>query len=123
MRNTAADKTWLARLAPMAVAAFVTFAITSDALAGKPPKPPGDGTTPTYKYVSMSCTDPRAFNNAGQVAERIYPDPAIYEHPAIVIPEDTNADGMPDQWYRDSNGDGVNDLKGLSVGAAANGKA
>jgi uncharacterized membrane protein len=28
----------------------------------------------------------------------------------VVVPEDTNQDGKPDRWYRDSNNDGANDL-------------
>jgi len=31
-------------------------------------------------------------------------------HPFIVVPEDTNGNGLPDQWFRDDNGDGLNDL-------------
>jgi len=30
--------------------------------------------------------------------------------PAVLDPEDTNGDGTPDTWYRDTNGDGFNDL-------------
>jgi len=110
MRKIAANKTWLATFVPVAVAALVSFAIATGALAAKPPKPPP--TTPTYKYVSYPGWDPRGFNNAGQVAERLSPeDPLLPETPAIVIPEDTNGDGLPDQWYRDSNADGLNDLE------------
>jgi probable HAF family extracellular repeat protein len=28
----------------------------------------------------------------------------------VIVPMDTNKDGMPDTWYLDSNGDGINDL-------------
>jgi len=77
-------------------------------LAAKPPKPPP--TTPTYKYVSYPCGDPRGFNNTGQVAERTCRSNDPLERPAILIPEDTDGDGLPDQWYRDSNADGFNDL-------------
>jgi probable HAF family extracellular repeat protein len=39
------------------------------------------------------------------------PNPAYDRHRAfLVTPEDTNLDGAPDQWYRDTNLDGVNDL-------------
>ncbi|MEM4258298.1 MAG: DUF3466 family protein [Candidatus Thermoplasmatota archaeon] len=36
--------------------------------------------------------------------------PPFYKRAFVVNPEDTNNDGMPDVWYRDSNGDGKNDL-------------
>ena len=31
-------------------------------------------------------------------------------HGFLVTPEDTNGDGSPDRWFRDGNGDGLNDL-------------
>ncbi len=34
----------------------------------------------------------------------------------IVTPEDTNGDGVPDRWHRDSDGNGINDLM-IDLGA------
>ena len=31
-------------------------------------------------------------------------------HAFLLIPEDTNGDSIPDQWFRDNNVDGANDL-------------
>src|SRR5262245_29341250 len=63
---------------------------------------------PTY-YSSAWC-----INDLGQVAgvsER--PDPNggyNLRRGFLVTPEDTDADGAPDRWYRDSDGNGINDL-------------
>jgi uncharacterized membrane protein len=55
-----------------------------------------------------------AINDVGQVAGSYsITDPitgsATYAA-FLVTPEDTNLDGVPDRWYRDTNQDGVNDL-------------
>src|SRR5262245_35674350 len=63
---------------------------------------------PTY-YSSAWC-----INDLGQVAgvsER--PDPNggyNLRRGFLVTPEDTDADGAPDRWYRDNDGNGINDL-------------
>jgi probable HAF family extracellular repeat protein len=50
-----------------------------------------------------------AINDAGQVVG--WAEDASWSARGFLInPEDTNADGAPDRWYRDSNGDGANDL-------------
>jgi probable HAF family extracellular repeat protein len=50
-----------------------------------------------------------AINDAGQVVG--WAMDANWSISGVLInPEDTNADGAPDRWYRDTNGDGANDL-------------
>jgi len=46
-------------------------------------------------------------NDAGQVVGADYYS-SLFNF--LVSPEDTNGDGTPDLWYRDTNSDGVNDL-------------
>lgn len=50
-----------------------------------------------------------AINDAGQV---IGESSTANEtpHAFLVTPEDTDGNGVPDRWYRDTNGDGKNDL-------------
>ncbi|GAF90901.1 unnamed protein product, partial [marine sediment metagenome] len=47
-----------------------------------------------------------SINNHGQVAWVWNPT----RHGFVVLPEDTDDDGVPDTWFRDDNGDGWNDL-------------
>ena len=55
-------------------------------------------------------------NNKGQIvgtAETcaVRPiDNAIVRNAFLITPEDTNGDGRPDTWFRDTDGDGINDL-------------
>lgn len=50
-----------------------------------------------------------AINNAGQVVgSAVTPDG--YGHAFLVTPEDTDGDGSPDLWFRDSDMNGINDL-------------
>jgi probable HAF family extracellular repeat protein len=53
-----------------------------------------------------------AINDVGQVVGSTGVTPGASEYGAafLVTPEDTDHDGAPDRWYRDSNQDGVNDL-------------
>lgn len=68
------------------------------------------GTLGSPTYYSSAW----GINDAGQVAGiSELPDPANpypATHGFLVTPEDTNGDGTPDRWYRDSNNDGINDL-------------
>jgi probable HAF family extracellular repeat protein len=50
-----------------------------------------------------------AVNEVGVVAG-VSMDGAGGSHAFLVVPEDTDGDGLPDTWYRDTNGDGFNDL-------------
>ncbi|MBI1917254.1 MAG: hypothetical protein HYS12_21320 [Planctomycetes bacterium] len=47
-------------------------------------------------------------NNKGEAIGYAVTNLGSYEF--LVRPEDTNNDGKPDRWFRDSNGDGFNDL-------------
>src|SRR5262245_29361953 len=53
-------------------------------------------------------------NDLGQVAGVSYrPNPNggyDLQRGFLVTPEDTDADGAPDRWYRDNDGNGINDL-------------
>src|SRR5262245_23469171 len=56
-----------------------------------------------------------AVSDAGHVVGyshiSVYPSPDSFElHAFLVTPEDTDQDGVPDRWFRDSNSDGRNDL-------------
>jgi probable HAF family extracellular repeat protein len=81
------------------------------ALNGQAGKPGGGGTTgPSYTYIPIGPpgTDARTINQSGVVAGTLEtPD---YTTSFVVVPEDTNNDGNPDLWFKDLNGDGVNDL-------------
>jgi probable HAF family extracellular repeat protein len=50
-----------------------------------------------------------AINNRGQVVGWAQ-TAAGYRRAFLVAPEDSDGNGAPDRWYRDSNSDGVNDL-------------
>ena len=59
----------------------------------------------------MSYSTPYDINDLGQVVGQSWDPSEGYGGPAFLItPEDTDDDGVPDQWYRDGNGDGINDL-------------
>ncbi len=50
-------------------------------------------------------------NDAGQVVGESDTTPGVYSrHAFLITPEDTDGNGTPDRWYRDSNADGRNDL-------------
>jgi len=49
-------------------------------------------------------------NNSGMVVGRFYNDADSSCCGFVVVPEDTDHNGAPDTWFRDDNGDGVNDL-------------
>jgi len=53
-----------------------------------------------------------AINDVGQVvgSTGVTPGGSEFRVAFLVTPEDTDHDGAPDRWYRDSNQDGVNDL-------------
>jgi probable HAF family extracellular repeat protein len=59
-------------------------------------------------------------NNAGQiVGSATRPDGSSDYF--LINPEDTDFDGTPDRWFRDTNGDGVNDLMAvLPIGGKIN---
>jgi probable HAF family extracellular repeat protein len=50
-----------------------------------------------------------AINDHGQVAGSADTPDGI-RHAFLLSPEDTNGDGTPDRWFRDSDGNGANDL-------------
>jgi len=51
-----------------------------------------------------------AINDAGQVVGRSWTAEGLGNHAFLITPEDTDANGTPDRWFRDTNGDGANDL-------------
>ena len=56
--------------------------------------------------VGSGCA--RDINDSGVVVGSFYD--AASATGFVVVPEDTDHDGAPDTWFRDDNGDGVNDL-------------
>jgi len=50
-----------------------------------------------------------AINDHGQIVGSADTADGI-RHAFLLSPEDTNGDGSPDRWFRDSNGNGANDL-------------
>jgi len=56
-----------------------------------------------------SLSGARAINDHGQVVGWAYKASNV-SHAFLITPEDTDADGTPDRWYRDTNADGANDL-------------
>lgn len=77
--------------------------------------------------VDLGVLEPYAINNNGLVVGS-WNDPEDsggFEHGFVIVPEDTNGDGVPDLWYRDDDEDGVNDLlrdigRQLFIGLAHN---
>jgi uncharacterized membrane protein len=55
---------------------------------------------------------PVAINNRGQIGLRIHLSSVSFQNwrARLLTPLDGNADGIPDTWYQDSNGDTLNDL-------------
>jgi probable HAF family extracellular repeat protein len=53
-----------------------------------------------------------AINDAGQVVGESYLIPGVTDplHAFLITPEDSDGNGAPDRWYRDTNADGKNDL-------------
>src|SRR5262249_55276876 len=50
-------------------------------------------------------------NDAGQVVGKASVSPtSAAAHAFLITPEDTDGNGIPDRWDRDTNGDGRNDL-------------
>ena len=71
-----------------------------------------DGTSIDLGLPQGQGTSARAINNHGEVIGRYKAGggdtpPAA---PYVIIPADTSGDSMPDTWYQDGDGDGVNDL-------------
>jgi probable HAF family extracellular repeat protein len=111
-------RTQRAFLFVLAVAAmFVLSAGLAIAKGGKKPKPPpepppgGDG--PTYTLIDLGGLGGHsvaaAINQSGQVAgSTSVADGTSF--PYVITPEDSDGDGKPDRWYRDDDGDGLNDL-------------
>jgi probable HAF family extracellular repeat protein len=54
-------------------------------------------------------SEARAINDTGQVVGRSYTSSGALRA-FLLTPEDTNNDGTPDRWFRDTNADGKNDL-------------
>jgi uncharacterized membrane protein len=83
-----------------------------------PPPPPPPAEDPYYTIHTLSAWgngfygigwELAAINESGQMAGKAYT--ASLEGRAVAwFPADTDADGEPDTWYRDTNGNGVNDL-------------
>jgi len=78
------------------------------ALAGRATLRQPDGTLVDLRAGGIQ-NDAEVINNRGQIGLGIAPDNDGW-HTALLTPVDTNNDGAPDLWYRDLNGDGVNDL-------------
>ena len=53
----------------------------------------------------------RGINDKGQVvgSSKLSNDASAY-HAFLLTPEDTDGNGVPDRWFRDTNADGANDL-------------
>jgi hypothetical protein len=61
-------------------------------------------------------------NDCGQVIGHCYFGQDVPNDKAfIVVPEDTDGDGRPDLWYKDADGDSVNDLM-VPLGILSGGK-
>jgi probable HAF family extracellular repeat protein len=61
-----------------------------------------------------------AINDLGQIVGKASTADGI-DHAFLLTPEDTDGNGTPDRWFRDSNGDGRNDLMlDLGPGNVAN---
>ena len=56
----------------------------------------------TYSFAA-------GINDAGQVVGTSYTSSGALRA-FLITPEDTNGDGAPDRWFRDTNADGRNDL-------------
>jgi uncharacterized membrane protein len=113
----------------LAAAAVVLMLGVDTAGAKKPPKPPPGGDGPTYTVVDLGALGGLSegnysfavdINNAGMVVGTSASESGGPDRAFAVVPEDTDGDGKPDRWHRDSNGDGVNDLM-INLGVLPNG--
>jgi probable HAF family extracellular repeat protein len=68
-----------------------------------------DGCTIDLGTFGGPASDSVAISNRGQVVGWAQ-TAAGYRRAFLVTPEDSDGDGMPDRWYRDSDSDGINDL-------------
>jgi probable HAF family extracellular repeat protein len=59
--------------------------------------------------LGVDFSEALAINDAGQVVGRSAAGDNTY-HAFLLTPEDTDGNGAPDRWFRDSNSDGKNDL-------------
>jgi probable HAF family extracellular repeat protein len=60
-------------------------------------------------------------NDAGQVVGSAMHNSYGWYRTFVITPEDTDGDGQPDLWFRDSDGDGLNDLaRDTAVAGARN---
>ncbi len=72
-----------------------------------------DGTLIALRPPACTYSLATTINNRGQIGITRVVDtgaPTPNEYAGLLTPLDTNNDGIPDTWYRDANGDGVNDL-------------
>ena len=115
----------LTGLALTVVFTLAGFGLHTYAKGAKPPPPPP---SPTHRYVPLGTFGGQsayamAVNQLGQVAGSATLDMASnLRHAFLVVPEDTSGDGLPDRWFRDDDGNAVNDLMvdlGTAVGFEA----
>ena len=106
-------KHWKRTLAPLGVVAATGLVCAAVALGGKkpaPPPPPPPQPTISYSITFLGTAGQAMdLNNLGEVVGCANADPLVPQA-FVVVPEDTDGDGLPDLWYRDADGDEINVL-------------
>lgn len=113
-------KHWKRTLALLGVVAATGLICAAVALAKKPSQPPPPPPEPPQAMVQYEIRFlGRLPGDAGSYALDVNDHGVVLGHswypdlgwcPWVVVPEDIDGDGFPDLWYRDDDGDGVNDL-------------
>jgi probable HAF family extracellular repeat protein len=111
---------WKRTLALLGVVAATGLVCAAVALGGKRPPQPPTPPQPTVRHEIHFLG--RLPGDAGSYALDVNDDGVVLGHswypdlgwrPWVIVPEDTDGDGIPDLWYRDTEpdgADGVNDL-------------